>query len=382
MRRIITFGLLIILSIGSHAWAKPAIDLCAKQAVLMDATTGAILYEKNASELMVPSSMTKIMTVYLMFERLKENRLSLGDKFKVGENAWRKGGARMFLELGSKPTVEELIQGIIVQSGNDACITVAEGLAGTEDNFAQEMTAKAHELGATNTTFLNATGWPDEGHHSTAKDLMLIGKATIENFPELYKKFYAQKEFTYNKIRQGNRNPLLYTSLDVDGLKTGETDAGGLGLVASAKQGDRRLILVINGCENKQIRAKDSETLMKWGLREFENKTLFESGQLIETASVRDGAVDTVPLVVASPALITVPKSVSSKITAVAEYQPLIAPLQKGAKAGVLKVQIPETSISAAREELIPLVVAEDVTELGFMGRLWSRTTNFVTGLF
>ena len=286
------FGLLLVLAALVLLPVLPAsaIETPARQALLMDMNTGAVLFEKNADEPMPPASMSKLMTVYIVFERIRDGRLELDDTLPVSENAWRKGGAAsggstMFLEPGASVKVEDLIQGIVVQSGNDASIVIAEGLANDEAAFAREMTARAHELGLRNSTFRNATGWPDPEHLTTARDLALLAHLTIEHFPEYYR-YYSEKEFTYNGIRQGNRNPLLYKDLGADGLKTGHTEASGYGLTASAKQGDRRLVLVLNGLGDVRQRASEAERLFSWGFREFDNYALFKTGEEVCTAEV------------------------------------------------------------------------------------------------
>ena len=234
-----------------HGTANSAgFETGAKQVIIVDYTTGAELYGKNADEIMDPASMTKMMTIYKLFERLKNGSLSMEDTFLVSEKAWRKKGSKMFVPVGGRVSVEDLVRGIIVQSGNDASIVVAEGLSGSEAAFAEQMTAKARELGMTNTTFRNASGWPEPGHTTTARDLAILAAATIRDFPELYK-YYAEMEFTFNKIKQGNRNPLLYRNTGADGLKTGHTEAAGYGLTASAVRGDQRLIVVAHGMKSQ-----------------------------------------------------------------------------------------------------------------------------------
>ncbi|MDP7667020.1 MAG: D-alanyl-D-alanine carboxypeptidase family protein, partial [Rhodospirillales bacterium] len=262
-----------------------AMETLARQAFLMEMTTGATLFEKDADQPMAPASMSKLMTVYMIFEHLRDGRLSLDDTFPVSENAWRKGGAKsggstMFLDPGTRVRVEDLLRGITVQSGNDASIVAAEGLSVSEDAFADEMTVKARELGLADSVFKNATGLPDAEHLTTPRDIAVLAARTIENFPEYYH-FYADKNFTYNGIRQGNRNPLLYKDLGADGLKTGHTADSGYGLAASVVRGDRRLILVVNGLPSVKARSRESERLIEWGLREFKNYALFKRGETV-----------------------------------------------------------------------------------------------------
>jgi D-alanyl-D-alanine carboxypeptidase (penicillin-binding protein 5/6) len=223
-----------------------AIETAAKQAIVVDVSTGTVMLEKNADELMAPASMTKIMTANLVFDRLKDGRLTMEETLPVSENAWRKGGSKMFVRVGDEVTVEDLLRGIVIQSGNDASIVIAEAIGGSESAFGDLMTEKAREIGMTETTFRNATGWPDPEHLTTARDMARLAAYTVSTYPDYYH-LYGEKSFTYNKIKQGNRNPLLYKDLGADGLKTGHTELSGYGLTASVKRGDRRIVLVING---------------------------------------------------------------------------------------------------------------------------------------
>ncbi|MCH7486432.1 MAG: D-alanyl-D-alanine carboxypeptidase, partial [Proteobacteria bacterium] len=339
-------------------------------AILMDAATGEVLFEKNADQLMAPASMSKMMTTYLIFERLRDGQLSLDDTFSVSETAWRKGGAKsgsstMFLEPGTRVRVEDLIRGIIVQSGNDASIVIAEELAGSEEAFALEMNRRARELGLRDSTFKNATGWPDPGHVTTARDLAILAIRTIEDFPEFYH-YYAEKEFTYNGIRQINRNPLIYKDIGVDGLKTGHTVDSGYGLAASAKRGDRRLILVVNGLLSRKARGREPERLLEWGFREFNNYTLFKAGDLVTEADVWLGRKAAVPLLIEGDLVITLARKARLGMKVTVEYEgPIPAPVAKGDRLAKLVVTAPE------REPLeVPLVAGADVERLSLFGRL------------
>ena len=247
-----------------------AIETPAAQGILYDYETKSVIFEKNADELMSPSSMSKIMTIYYLFKKIKDGEISLDDEFEVSEKAWKKGGSKMFVNLKSKVRVEDLIRGIIVQSGNDACIVVAEGISGSEDVFSEELNELASEIGLENSNFTNSTGWPDKKHLTTVNDLLKLTIRTIEDFPNLYS-YYSEKEFTYNNIKQLNRNPLLFKTIGSDGLKTGHTSLGGYGLVATVKNKDRRLILVLNGLKSSAQRSKESERLMKIGFRQYTN---------------------------------------------------------------------------------------------------------------
>lgn len=347
-----------------------AIETTARQAIMIDMTTGDSLLEKNADELMPPASMTKMMTAHIVFERLRDGRLKLDDMLSVSDNAWKKGGAKsgsstMFLEPGSKVRVEDLLRGIIVQSGNDASIVVAEALAGSESAFADEMTKRAREIGMKNTTFRNATGWPDPEHLSTARDLAILARDTIRTFPGYYH-YYSEKEFTYNGIRQGNRNPLLYKNIGADGLKTGHTKASGYGLTASAKRGDRRLILVLNGLPSVKARAQESERILSWGFREFANYALVKGGEPVAEAEVWLGQAETVPLTVERDLVITLPRKARPRMKVTVAYQgPVPAPIEKGERIATLIVTAP-----GVKEIRVPLVAARSVGQLGMFGRL------------
>ena len=256
--------LAIVLAI-SNAIKVSAIPTKAEQALIVEFNTGKVLLAKNAETPMPPASMAKIMTTYMIFDRSKEGLLSLDTRFRVSHNAWRKRGSKMFLRENKYVRIEDLIRGIIVQSGNDASIAVAEGISGNEEDFARDMTLKAREIGMANTTFKNASGWPDAQHLTTAHDLATLIESTIKEYPEFYH-YYSEKEFTYANIRQYNRNPLLRLNTGVDGLKTGHTDVAGYGLAASAIREGRRLVLVINGLKSKRDRARESEYLLNWAL--------------------------------------------------------------------------------------------------------------------
>jgi D-alanyl-D-alanine carboxypeptidase (penicillin-binding protein 5/6) len=347
-----------------------AIVTIAEQAFLIDMTTGEVLFEKNADQPMAPASMSKMMTAYMIFERLRDGSLTLEDTFTVSENAWRKGGAKsggstMFLEPGKRVKLEDLLRGIIVQSGNDACIVVAEALASNEAAFAEEMTVRAKELGLQNTVFKNATGWPDPEHLTTAQDLALLAKRTITDFAEYYH-YYAEKEFTYNTIRQINRNPLLYKNIDADGLKTGHTVESEYGLTASATKGDRRLILVVNGLASKKDRSREPERLLSWGFRDFNNYRLFSAGEEVTEADVWLGKEDKVSLVIEREMLLTIARNARHKMKVTVTFEnPIPAPIAKGDPVAKLVLTVP------GRDKLeVPLLAGAAVERLGLFGRL------------
>ena len=357
------------------AFPVQALETKAKQAFLIDNVTGAVLFEKAADELMEPSSMSMIMTVYMVFERLADGSLKPDDTLPVSEKAWRKGGSKMFVKVGARVTVEDLLRGIIVQSGNDATIVVAEGLAGDEETFAAEMTEQAHEMGMVSSTFTNASGWPEEGHRVTARDLALLAQLTIENFPDYYA-YYAELEFTYNDIRQGNRNPLLYKKMGADGLKTGHTQNAGYGLTGSAIRDGRRLILVLNGLESAGARSREAERLIEYGFREFSNYALFDAGETVGAADVWLGDAATVPLVIEDPLVATLTRKARRKMEVKLVYDgPIPAPIEKGARIATLTVTTPD-----AEPLEIPLVAGADVAKLGPLRRIGAAIGYLVWG--
>lgn len=370
------FFILTFFTFSLQAVASAATPITkAKQAYLFNPDTGVVLFELNADQLMVPSSMTKIMTVYLLFEHIKSGDVKLKDEFPVSKLAWRKGGAKMFVEVNSKVSIEDLIRGMIVQSGNDACIVVAEGLAGNEGVFAVEMTRKARELGARNTTFKNSTGWPDPSHLTTAKDLAIISQKLIKNFPDFYKTYFSQKEFTYNNIRQENRNPLLYKDMGVDGLKTGATNMGGFGLVASGIQDGQRLILVVNGLKTIGERARESEALLKWGFRNFATKRLFAAGEEVARASVWLGNKPDIPLIIDRDLLITVPRSQLKELKVEAVYQEPVDISKIGQVVGKVTVTLPNQPTIE-----VPLKAVGDVSPAGFFERMRAAVYYLIWG--
>ena len=370
-------GLAALLLVALMAAAPVrAMETKARQAILLDYDTGTVLFEKNADERMHPSSMSKLMTVYMVFERLKDGSLSLDDEFLVSEKAWRKGGSKMFVEVGKKVRVEDLLRGILIQSGNDACIVVAENLATSEEAFAKEMTRRARELGLGDSNFVNATGWPDDGHYMSARDLAILAQHLITDFPEYYGLF-GETEFTFSGIRQQNRNPLLYRpGLDADGLKTGHTEAGGYGLVASAKHKGRRLILVVNGLASMNERATEPERLLNWGFREFQNLDMFVAGEVVSEAEVWLGAKSAVPLVTDRPIKLTVPRREMSDMTVKVIYTgPIPAPIRQGDHIADLVIDI--DGLEPIR---YPLSAAETVDKLGFVGRLGAALQHILWG--
>ncbi len=370
------FGLLFAACLSIEQASAQSIDTQAEQAILIDKTTGTVLFEKNADDRMPTSSMSKVMTMYMLFEALDDGRVTLDDHFTVSERAWRKGGSKMFVEVGEQVRVQDLVRGIIVQSGNDASIVVAEALAGTEEEFARRMTERAHELGLDGTNLTNSTGWPDPNHYSTARDLAHLAAALIDDFPNYYN-YYSETEFTYADIRQSNRNPLLYRSIGADGLKTGHTSEAGYGLMASAERNGRRLILVVNGLESTSARSEESERLIEWGFREFETELLFEANEPIDEAWVWQGDPSMVPLVVSEDLYLTRRHGSDQDMElAVRVEEPLPAPISAGSHIADLVITMP-----GVPNRVVPLTAATDVDRRGFFGRIASSTGYFVMSL-
>jgi D-alanyl-D-alanine carboxypeptidase (penicillin-binding protein 5/6) len=345
------------------------IDSPAKFAFLIDLSSNTVLMEKQADVPTAPASMSKMMTVLMLLERLEEGTLKEDDTFPVSEAAWRKGGSKMFVKLGSRVSVHDLLRGIIVQSGNDACIVVAEGLAGSEAAFAAEMTARAHELSLDGSSFVNSTGWPDDGHVMSARDLAKLARILIERFPDYYS-IFSETSFTYNKIPQANRNPLLSEGIGADGLKTGHTERSGYGLTASAEREGRRLILVMNGLESTSQRAQEAERLLEWGFRSFDSYPLFQADQVVEHAPAWLGDRETVPLVLADNLNVTLSRKARKDMKATIKYDaPIATPIRKGDKVGVLTITAPGTDPVER-----PLIAGANVSALGPVGRVLGLT--------
>lgn len=353
--------LLTVFSFSAHAFETPA-----KQAMLLDATTNTVLFAKDADRRMGPSSMSKMMTVYIILEKIKAGELKLEDSFYVSEKAWKKGGSKMFVPVGQRVTVEDLLRGITIQSGNDACIVAAEGIAGTEEAFAEIMNVKARQLGLKGSHFTNSTGWPDPQHYMTSRDLVVLAKALIRDFPEHYH-YWGEKEFTFNGITQPNRNTLL-GELGVDGIKTGHTEAAGYGIITSGEMDGRRLISVVNGLDSKKDRINASRDLLTYGFKQFEAAQLFADEKVVDEAKVWYGTKQTVPLKVGKPLLITLPKYDKSKVKMAVKYnEPIVAPIQKEQLIGEFTIEVPNGEPIA-----LPLVAAESVSKSGVLERIIS----------
>ena len=342
-----------------------ATETAAKFAIVLDYDTGTVILEKNADEPTAPASMSKLMTLYMIFERLKAGSLRLEDTFPVSEKAWRMGGSKMFVGINTRVKLEDLLRGIVVQSGNDACIVIAEGLAQNEAAFAEEMTERAREIGLTNSTFVNSTGWPDPDHTMSVRDIAKLSAIIIREFPEYYPLF-AEKTYTYNNIKQGNRNPLLYGYDGADGLKTGRTKASGYGLAASVNRQGRRLILVVNGLTSRKHRTRETTRLLDWAYREFDNFKLFDAGETVDNAAVWLGEDAKVPLIIENEMTLTLARKSRRKMEVKVNYDsPIAAPIQSGERLAMLTVSAPD-----AETQQIPLIAGESVSRLGMFGRL------------
>jgi len=372
--------IVVTISIGVFPALSAEIRSSAQQVHITDFASGKILFSKNADQPMKPASMAKIMTVFVAFQRLVDGALRIDDEFIVSEKAWKKGGSRTFLEVGSKVSVSDVLHGIIVQSGNDAAIVMAEGISGTEDAFADEMNFWAKKIGMTDTNFRNSTGWPDPELTTTAKDLNtmtteLIRRFSVEKYPELYP-IFAKKVFTYNKIKQPNRNPLMYGSLGVDGLKTGHTKESGYGLVGSANRDGQRVVMVLNGMNSIKERSTESRRLMDLMFREFKTYQFYDEGQAVDQANVWLGKAVKVDLVLSEPLhlLLAYQERQNLKLS-VQWLDPIPAPIKKGDKLGTLVVDISDKNFKK-----IPLYAGQDVLALGVFDRISAAIKYLIFG--
>jgi D-alanyl-D-alanine carboxypeptidase (penicillin-binding protein 5/6) len=342
---------------------------------MVDPQTSTVLLFKDADKPMHPSSMAKMMTIYIASEELAAGRLKPDTRFRVSERAYKMQGSRMFVELNSEVSVEELIKGMIVLSGNDACVVIAEGMAGTEESFAERMNKKARELGMTGTVFKNSSGWPAEGQMTTAHDLALLAWHTINDFPKLYP-YYSIVNWTYNNIKQDNRNRLLKTTPGTDGLKTGHTEEGGYGQTTSAVRDGRRLILVVNGLTSMAERAHETARLMEWGFRDSTNTTILRAGDVVVEAPVWLGAAEKVPLVITRSVQVTGPAGQAPQPRMVARFDgPLPAPIVKGTRLGTAALTLPDGRVME-----YPLEAGADVPRQGLVGRVTTLVRHYLFG--
>ena len=374
MKRLLYFALAGLLAISAQAQAPQSPEIAARSYLLLDMTANRVLTERDADTPNDPASLTKLMTAYVVFGALRDKRLSLEQTLPVSKRAWdeRKGDpSLMFIDTLMTPKVDELLHGMIIQSGNDASVALAEGVAGTVEQFVAMMNRQARAWALTNTEFKNVTGMTETGHKSSARDLSVIAANLIRDFPEYYA-YYSQREFTYNKIRQHNRNLLLTRDASVDGMKTGYTSAAGYCLIASSQRdypnGKRRLLSIVMGAASKEARASESQKLLNWGYSAFDAVRLFEKAQAISTVPVWKGVLPEAKLGASGAVYVAVPRGEGAKLqTKIERSDPLVAPLTKGQRVGVIKVS---TTAGVAVAE-VPLVVLEEVPLAGIFGRAW-----------
>jgi serine-type D-Ala-D-Ala carboxypeptidase (penicillin-binding protein 5/6) len=357
-------------------------NISAPHAILIDAEYGAVLFERDADRMIFPASLAKLMTAEYVFHEIREGRLKLTDEFMVSENAWRKGGApshgsTMFAAIYSKVPVDDLIRGMIVQSANDACIILAEAIAGNEAAFGEKLTERARAIGLEKSVFTNSNGLPDPGEQVTTRELAMLARHIIRTYPDFYQ-IFSQSDYTWNKIRQQNRNPLLTAMTGADGLKTGFTKEAGYGLVGSAIQNGQRLIVVVNGVGTAKERADEAKKLLEWGFRNFEQRVLFAEGQTIGTAKVFGGASGRVSLVADGTVRVLLPKAGGEKLIARIVYNgPVPAPVSEGARIGNLKVWRNDNVILT-----MPLKAAENVGQGSMTQRAFDAVTEMIIALF
>jgi len=335
--------------------------------MVVDLSSNQVLAAEKPEERVEPASLTKIMTAYVVFQALRDKKLALSQKVVVSEKAWRAPGSRMFIRVGTQVSVEELLRGMIVQSGNDACIALAEAVGGAEDVFVQMMNREAARLGMKNTSFRNASGLPDPQHYSTAQDLSLLAAALIRDFPDYYGRYYAQKEYRYNNISQPNRNRLLWLDPTVDGVKTGHTEAAGYCLVASSRRGERRMLSVLLGSTSESTRAQESQKLLNWGFQFFDSVRLHTANQPVRSLEVWKGAADAVKAGFRSDLVVTIPKGETEKLKSeLLSQQPLVAPVAAGQRVGTLRVTHDGKPLGE-----FPVIALEPVGAAGLLGRAW-----------
>ncbi len=351
------------------------VDTIARSVLMVDFETGATLLNKQGDERLPPASMSKLMTMYAVFEEVKAGRLRMDQQLHVSDAAWRMGGSKMFLERNTTASVEELARGVIIQSGNDACVVFAEHISGSERAFADMITNLGRQIGLTSSTFRNATGWPDPEHRMTGRDLTTLARRIIVDHPEHYR-FYSERSFRWNNITQENRNPLLGRVAGADGLKTGHTEEAGFGLTASVRRGERRLILVVGGLPTMRARGEEAERLIEWGFREFDNVVLFRAADTLEEVPVHLGERRTVPLIGGREVVATVPRGWRETLQVRIRYDaPVPAPVVKGQELGRLEV-----SGRGVPPMTLPLYAGADVERLGVLARIPAVVSRMVGG--
>jgi D-alanyl-D-alanine carboxypeptidase (penicillin-binding protein 5/6) len=368
LRLLLTLAVALSMSNLPASAALPTIDTSAKHAFVMDFNTGAVLLSKGGDDRIPPASMSKMMTAYVVYDYIKNGRATMEDMLPVSEKAWAKhktGESNMFVPLGARVKVEDLVRGMIIQSGNDACVVLAEGLAGSTDAFVEQMNATAKRLGLTGTHYANVDGLPDPQEYTTPRDLAMLGYHLIKDFPDRYG-YEAEKDFTYNGIKQGNRNPLLYKNIGVDGLKTGHTAEAGYGLIASAIRDGRRVIVVLSGMQSMKERSVEGEKMVDWAYREFNDYRLVKAGEPIDEAPVWLGETTKVPATTEKDVFVTLPKKARRDLKVTAVYDsPAKAPVTQGQKVGKLMVSAPDMDAIE-----VPLVAAQPVAQLNPLGRV------------
>ncbi len=366
MQRLFLILVLLAASLAQAAAPQPP-SIVGRSWLVVDLSSNQVLAAEKPDERTEPASLTKIMTAYVVFQALREKKLALGQRVTVSEKAWRAPGSRMFIRVGTQVPVDDLIRGMVVQSGNDACIALAEAVAGTEEVFVQMMNREAARLGMKNTSFRNASGLPDPQHYSTATDLYLLAAAIIRDFPDYYGQYYAQKEYRYNNITQPNRNRLLWLDPTVDGVKTGHTEAAGYCLVASSRRGERRLLSVLLGSTSESTRAQESQKLLNWGFQFFDSVKLHGANQPVRELEVWKGAARAVKAGFKSDLVITVPKGEADKLKSeLLSQQPLLAPVAAGQRVGTLRVTHDGKPLGE-----FPVIALEPVAAAGLFGRAW-----------
>jgi len=365
LRSVLAFVFLLPLLAWAQGPQPP--QIIGRAWILADLSSGQILGAERPDERVEPASLTKIMTAYVVFAALKDKKISLDQPVQVSEKAWKTAGSRMFVEPRRPVTVEQLIRGMIVQSGNDACVALAELVSGSEEAFVKQMNAEGARLGLKNTSFANVTGLSDARHYSSARDLEVLAAALIRDFPEAYAQYYSQKEFRYNGITQANRNRLLWLDPTVDGMKTGFTEAAGYCLVASSKRGERRLLSVLLGSTSESTRAQESQKLLNWGFQAFDAVRLYAAGAPVKEIEVFKGVRDKLRAGFRTDMVVTVPKGDAPRLKAeLLSVSPLVAPVASGARVGMLRVTVDGKAIGE-----YPVVALEAVPEAGFLGRAW-----------
>jgi D-alanyl-D-alanine carboxypeptidase (penicillin-binding protein 5/6) len=366
MQRLLAAFLCLFAALAQAAAPQPP-SVVGRSWMVGDLSSGQLLAAQKPDERVEPASLTKIMTAYVVFQALRDKKLAPGQQVNVSERAWRAPGSRMFIEPRRPVTVEELIRGMVVQSGNDACIALAEVIGGSEDVFVQMMNREAARLGMKETKYTNSTGLPDPQHYTTAQDLYLLTSALIRDFPDEYARYYSQKEFGYNNISQPNRNRLLWLDPSVDGVKTGHTEAAGYCLIASSNRGGRRLLSILLGSTSESTRAQESQKLLNWGFQFFDSVKLHKGNELVKAIEVWKGAAEEVKAGFQGDIIVTVPKGDAEKLKAeLLSQQPLVAPVTQGQRVGTLRVSYDGKQVGE-----YPLVALEGVGVAGIFGRAW-----------